>query len=284
MKIRDFYLEQVKKSEELGKETYPAFLYLLHILKMNETEIYLNFDEEMKEDKIQEFNLGYKKYLENNEPIQYIIGKHNFFGYDFIVNNDVLIPRFETEELVANILELYDQYFEGQDVKAVDVGTGSGAIAISLKLEEPHFEIIGTDISEGALRVAEQNAKNLDADVKFLQGDMLEPLKGMKFDFLISNPPYIPSEEEVQSLVKDNEPNVALFGGEDGLKFYRIILAGAKELLNERAIIAFEHGYNKSLEIEKIALNYFPSAKVIHKKDMQKKNRMTFILVGDFQC
>jgi len=282
MKIKDFFNQQTEATAKLEKETYPVYLYLLHVLNMTESEIYLHFEDEMPEDKIKEFELGYQRYLYNNEPIQYIIGKHNFFGYDFVVNKDVLIPRFETEELVANILELYDQYYEGQKVSACDIGTGSGAIAITLNKEEPNFSIIATDISGDALSVARRNNELLEANVEFRQGDMLEPLKGEKFDFLISNPPYIPETEEVASLVKDNEPNVALFGGNDGLKFYKIILSGAKDLLKEKAIIAFEHGYDKSLAIEEIAKTYFKDAKVIHKKDMQKKQRMTFILVGDF--
>lgn len=282
MKIRKFYGQNVKLAEDLNKESYPVFLYLLHVLNYSETDIYMHFDDEINDEQIEKFNEGFNRYLYQNEPIQYVIGYHQFFGYKFHVDNRVLIPRFETEELVENILLLYDKYFENQKVTACDIGTGSGAIAISLKKEEPNFEIIGTDISDLALEVAKLNAKELEADVKFVCGDMLEPLKDHKFDFIISNPPYIPEVEEVDSLVKDNEPNVALFGGEDGLKFYRIILEGASKLMKEKAIIAFEHGYNTYKEIENIAKQCFKKCKVIHKKDLQGKQRMTFILVGEF--
>ena len=128
----------------------------------------------------------------------------------------------------------------------------------------------------------EINNQKFDANVKFLLGSMVEPLVGKKFDIIVSNPPYIPNNEEVQSLVKDNEPNVALFGGEDGLDFYRIILRDAKLIMKEKVLIAFEHGYNKNQEIEDLAHLYFPTAKVVHKKDMQGRDRMSFIFVGDF--
>ena len=111
---------------------------------------------------------------------------------------------------------------------------------------------------------------------------MVKPLYGMKFDIIVSNPPYIPDSEEVQSLVVENEPNIALFGGNDGLKFYRVIIEDAKKISKDKFIMAFEHGYDKNEAIEALILKEFPTAKVIHKKDMQGKNRMTFAIVGDF--
>ena len=112
---------------------------------------------------------------------------------------------------------------------------------------------------------------------------MLEPLKGRKFDIFVSNPPYIPYNEEVMSLVKDNEPNIALFGGSDGMKFYRIILKNVKNYLKKKAIIAFEHGYDKKEEMIKLANTYFPNSKVEVIIDLEGKDRMTFIYVGDFK-
>ena len=111
---------------------------------------------------------------------------------------------------------------------------------------------------------------------------MLAPFKGRKFDIFVSNPPYIPETEEVMSLVKDNEPNIALFGGNDGMKFYRIILSGVKDLLKEKAMICFEHAYDKKEEMIALANHYFPEAKVEVLKDLEGKDRMTFIYVGDF--
>jgi tRNA threonylcarbamoyl adenosine modification protein (Sua5/YciO/YrdC/YwlC family) len=163
-------------------------------------------------------------------------------------------------------------------VDVVDIGCGSGCIGITLKLEEPRMNVTLTDISHEAVLKAMANAKKLGADVSFLEGDMLKPLKGKKFDILVSNPPYIPTNEEIQDLVKDNEPWVALFGGEDGLKFYRIILSEAKAYLKGRNIIAFEHGFDKNKEIKELALKYFPNSEVRQIKDIFGKDRMTIII------
>ena len=144
------------------------------------------------------------------------------------------------------------------------------------------MKVVASDISSEALEVAKKNNQKFNANVEFLQGDMLEPLRGRKFDIFVSNPPYIPLDEEVMSLVKDNEPNIALFGGNDGLKFYRIILSGIKPLLKDKSMICFEHGYDKKEEMIKLAKTYFPKSKVEVLKDLEGKDRMTFIYVGDF--
>ena len=145
------------------------------------------------------------------------------------------------------------------------------------------MNVYGTDISEAAIEVAKKNNEKLGGNVKFLIGDMLEPVKGMKFDIFISNPPYIPQVEEVDSLVKDNEPNIALFGGDDGLKFYRIILSGVKPLLKDKAMIAFEHGYEMRESLHKIIKENLGDVKIETLKDLEGKDRMTFIYVGDFK-
>ena len=246
-----------------------------------DSELYLKIHSEVEEDVLVKFNEIFNRYLQNNEPIQYLIGYSCFYGYDFTVNENVLIPRYETEELVENILYRYDKHFGGKKVDVCDLATGSGCIAITLDLEEPNMNVIASDISFEALEVAEINNKKLGANVKFYQGDMLKPFEGKKFDIFVSNPPYIPADEEVMSLVKDNEPNIALFGGSDGMKFYRIILSGVRELLKEKAMICFEHAYDKKEEMIALANQYFPEAKVEVLKDLEGKDRMTFIYVGD---
>ncbi len=274
---------KLKQEEALnnGKEDSAVIFLLTYLLNLSTTELFNLLDKDINDNDILEFNKLFDLYLHHNKPIQYLVGKTTFYGYDFKVNEDVLIPRFETEELVENILYRYDRYFKDKDVEVVDIGTGSGCIAISLALEEKHMHLTATDISEKAICVARENALNLGAKVDFLVGDMLEPLT-KKYDILVSNPPYIPSSEEVDSLVKDNEPNIALFGGNDGLKFYEIILKNAANYLNEKAMICFEHGYDKKKEIEALALKYFKNAKVETLKDLEGKDRMTFIYIGDF--
>ena len=162
----------------------------------------------------------------------------------------------------------------------VDVGTGSGAIGVTLAVEEPNMEVTVTELSEAALEVAKQNANQLGANVTFYQGDMLQPLieRGLKFDILVSNPPYIPLTEEVDPFVKDNEPHLALFGGEDGLKFYRQILRDAHKVVNEKNIIAFEHAYNHKEAMAQLIKEHFPHSKFETLKDLNGKDRMTIII------
>ncbi len=216
-------------------------------------------------------------------PLGHVLGFEWFYGYRFHVGPDVLIPRPETEELVANVLAAYDEYFSSaENVTAADIGTGSGAIAISIKKEEKNIHMMATDISERAVAVAKQNAEENDAVVGFMVGDMLQPLidRNLKVDILISNPPYIPQEEEMEHSVVDYEPHVALFGGEDGLKFYRIIFENASKVLKERAVMAFEMGYNQKEALSAEARKYFPDAKIEVLKDMSGKNRMLFIYIN----
>ena len=280
------YLEFMKLKEnealENNKEDSAVVLLLENICNLETNALFMKRGEEIEEEYVNKFNEIFEKYLHENKPIQYLIGTSCFYGYDFIVNENVLIPRFETEELVENILYKYDEHFGGKKVEVCDLATGSGCIAITLAKEEPNMHVVATDISKEALEVAKLNNQKFDANVKFLQGDMLTPLKGKKFDIFVSNPPYIPENEDVDSLVKDNEPNLALFGGDDGMKFYRIILQGLRPLLNKKALVAFEHGYDKKEEMLALCKKYFPECKAECIKDLEGKDRMTFIYVGDF--
>jgi len=272
---RELFNEGKKKA--IDKEESAVLILLLYFSKMESAQLYASMNEEVNEEIKTKFEEALDLYVNRNVPIQHITGYQTFFGYDFFVNKDVLIPRSETEQLVENILTIYDEYFFN-DVKVVDIGCGSGCIGITLALEEKKMDVTLTDISHTAIEVAKKNAKSLNANVKFLEGDMLEPIKNMKFDILVSNPPYIPNGEDVDSLVKDNEPRVALFGGEDGLKFYRIILSQAPKYVKGRSLIAFEHAYDKGDEMTKLAKKYFPQAEVRLIKDLNNKDRITIII------
>jgi release factor glutamine methyltransferase len=278
MKYFELLNEATDLCQKENKEDGAAKLLLLHVTKLESHILIAKLKEEAPEFVVSEFNELMEKYVYENVPVQHLTGVEYFFGYEFKVSEDVLIPRFETEELVNNILMTYDELFEGKEVKVVDVGTGSGAIAITLDLEEPNMNVIATDISEEALLIARANNSKLNANVEFFQGDMLAPLDGMKFDIFVSNPPYIPAEEKVDSLVLDNEPHVALFGGDDGLYFYRIILENAHKYLNQTNFLAFEHAYDKGEEMVQLATKYFPKAEVKLLKDMQGKDRMTIVI------
>jgi len=283
MTYQKFIKSMQDKAYENGKEESAVILILEAVTKLETNFLYMKMNEEIEEDIVNKFNDIFNKYLFDNKPVQYLIGYSTFYGYDFMVNENVLIPRFETEELVENVLYRYDKHFKGKKVDVCDLACGSGCIGIALSLEEPNMNVIASDISKEALDVAKYNNEKLNANVKFLQGDMLEPLKSYKFDIFVSNPPYIPNDELVDPLVKDNEPNIALFGGSDGMKFYDIILKGVKPMLKDKAIIAFEHGYDKKAEMISLANKYFPNSKVEVLKDLEGKDRMTFIYVGDFK-
>ena len=271
-----------KRMEDAGYGEQAALLYMLELTNKEAHNLYMEFEEEMDKDIETAYEAGIKRLLQG-EPLGHVLGFEWFYGYRFHVGPDVLIPRPETEELVANVLAAYDEYFSTvENVTAVDIGTGSGAIAISLKKEEENIHMMATDISEDAVTVAKQNADENEAVVNFMVGDMLEPLidRNLKVDILISNPPYIPQEEQMEHSVVDYEPHVALFGGEDGLKFYRIIFENASKVLKERAMMAFEMGYNQREALTAEARKYFPDAKIEVLKDMSGKNRMLFIYIN----
>lgn len=271
--------EHKQEFEENGitLETIKVFLYELCFAR--DINLYLHLDEEADPTVEQLFESGIQRLLQH-EPLNYVLGYCWFYGYKLKVDDNVLIPRYETEELVGNILAMIDEYYQDYaTINLADIGTGSGAIAIALTKEEPKLKVWASDISEGAIQVAKENAKLNDAKIEFSVGNMLDPLieKGLKLDILISNPPYIPSEEDLETSVKDYEPHVALFGGEDGLKYYREIFANAHKILNPNAMLGFEIGYNQKETLTALALEYFKNAKVEVLKDINGKNRMMFI-------
>ena len=260
--------------DDASKDVNVAKVLFYHLADKQPHELYLMYDEEVSSELEAKFLAGMEEYYQG-KPIQYIKGVENFFGRDFKVNEDVLIPRYETEELYRT-----DDYFaEYQSITLCDVGTGSGAIATSLALEEPRLKVFATDISLKAVTVAKDNAKNLGANIEFMVGDMLEPLleNEIKVDIFVSNPPYIPQEQEIEAMVKDNEPHVALFGGNDGLYFYRKIFQGVEPLLQERALLAFEMGFDQRELMEAALQEYFPNDPHEIIKDINGKDRMLFI-------
>ena len=213
------------------------------------------------------------KQLNKGIPVQYIVGNVDFYGYEFKVNKNVLIPRFETEELVNRTINYIKQYIPNP--KIVDLGTGSGCIAITLS-KELNVSVDAVDISESALEVAKQNNEMNKSKVTFYQGNMLEPLN-KKYNVIISNPPYISRNEEIQDLVKNNEPELALYADNDGLYYYEEILKNASNYLEEKYLIAFEIGYLQGEKIKDLALKYLNNINVSIEKDLSEKDRFVFI-------
>jgi len=251
-----------------------TILLLSSLLEVNYFDIYQMLDKEVDREFVDKFKLIIKS-IKEDMPIQYLLGYTSFYGYNFKVNKDVLIPRFETEELVDKTKEYITKYFK-DDLSICDIGTGSGAIAITLKKLFPNSSVTAVDISKKALKVAKDNAKELETDINFVEGNMLDNLES-KYDLLISNPPYLAKDDEIEEQVIKNEPHLALFGGGDGLKFYKEILSKAKRFLNDKSILAFEIGYNQKEHIFKLVDKYFPKAKKICIKDFNDYDRYIFI-------
>lgn len=217
------------------------------------------------------------KRLQNGEPVQYIVGNVDFYGYILDVNENVLIPRFETEELVFDTIKYINKYFN-KKIDILDIGTGSGCIAITLS-KKVNANIDAIDISEKSLEIARKNSKKNKCRVNFFKSDMFSSVN-KKYDVIISNPPYIATNEKIMEIVKNNEPDIALYGGVDGLDFYRTILKESKKYLKEKSIISLEIGSNQAEKIKQLALNYFKSSKIILKNDYNNLNRYVYILNG----
>ena len=224
-----------------------------------------------------------KKYLDSDKledgilklkqglPVQYIVGNVDFYGSIIEVNENVLIPRFETEELVDRVIK---KLKNKKNLDIVDLGTGSGCIAISLA-KNLNSNVDAVDISKEALEVAKKNAINNNVKINFYLGDMLNPLN-KKYDLIISNPPYIAYDEEIMELVKNNEPHLALYADNNGLYYYEQILKNVNKYLKDEYLIAFEIGYKQAKEIELLANTYL-SCKVTIEKDLSGKDRYIFI-------
>ncbi len=212
-------------------------------------------------------------------PIQYIIGNVNFYGNIFKVTPNVLIPRFETEELIEKTKKYITEYFD-TTLDIVDFGTGSGCISITLKKLFPSANITAVDISDKALEIAKINALNNNVEINFLLSDLYENLNE-KYDLIISNPPYLSENDEVEEIVKKNEPNIALYALNDGLEIIERIIKDAPCYLKEKGMIALEMGEHHGDAIIQLANKYLNNAKVIIEHDLQNRDRFAFIFINN---
>src|SRR5690606_23833758 len=264
---------------EKGREEGAAEIILRHVLGVSRAELFARMRDplaEVDERRFKEMVLEHAK----GKPVQYILGFEEIYGRAFTVNRSVRIPRPETEELVQSVLNRLDG---DSPLDVVDVGTGSGIIAVTLKLERPMWHVTAIDISKEALQTAEGNAKALGAEVDFVQGDFLQPFIGEKrFDCVVSNPPYIGLKEipEIDPLVKDHEPDLALFSGDDGLDSYRAIIRQLPYVLKAKALVAFEIGESQGRSVQKLLKNTFPNARVEVVQDINGKDRMVLASLG----
>jgi release factor glutamine methyltransferase len=273
------FLQKKHRDENAGE------LLLRHFTGMSRSQLFANLQLELEDKVIVSFK---KAVIEHGEgrPVQYIIGSEEFYGRSFIVNEEVLIPRPETEELVYGALERIKKLFgTGANLDFVDVGTGSGAIAVTLKLEAPTLEVTASDLASESLEVARENARRLGAEVEFVHGDLLMPFmaKCQSFDVVLSNPPYIPLGDMsgMSEVVTDHEPHRALFAGEDGLNLYRRFMEELPFVLKKTALVGFEVGAGQSELIAEMLRETFPKAEVEIVFDINGKDRIVFATIKE---
>jgi release factor glutamine methyltransferase len=258
--------------ENNHQEAYIAEYLLLEKNGWTKTDLLMNFKKQMP---LAEYN-AYKTDLEKvtlHIPVQYLIGSTEFYGRRFKVNEHTLIPRPETEELVELILK--DNYQENLEV--VDIGTGTGIIALSLSLENPTWKVTGLDISKEALKIAIRNNQALEGQAHFLESDVLSKFpKNKKIDILVSNPPYISYDEweEMDESVREYEPKQALFAENNGLAIYEKIAKESTTVLSETGRIYLEIGYLQGESVSQIFKEAYPTKSVRVIKDLNGQDRI----------
>jgi release factor glutamine methyltransferase len=274
MKIKEILDYGVNRFQEISDAPRNEIeLLVMHVCHVKKIDLLLGSDQEVKRNDEQTIKQLIDERLQGI-PLQYIIGTQEFMGLNFIVTKNVLIPRQDTEILVEEIIKRY-KYQKG--LKILDIGTGSGAISISLAKFLKKSSIVSLDISKEALTVAKLNAmKNkVENQITFIESNLFQNLTtDESFDIIVSNPPYIPSKDilDLQREVKDYEPMLALDGGEDGLDYYREITKNSVDFLKKDALLAYEIGYDQGIDVSKMLENHFYNIEII--KDLQKHDRV----------
>lgn len=271
---REIYFSLKKENNKYLNETVIRML-LCDANNFLDSDLFLKFDKEV---------LNYKILLSNidrvrqGEPIQYVLGYAYFLNEIYLVNKDTLIPRQESEQLVLdtskNIAELFKNM---QKVNILDVGTGSGILAISLKKEFIEANVEALDISIDALKVAKENAKKHNVAINFINADILTYKFDDFYDVIISNPPYIKSEDTVDEQVLKYEPHLALFASPSTL-FYECIFKAYSKYINKKYLLAFEIGEDQVEDLTKFINQFLPSTKYEFKKDLYNKYRFLYII------
>lgn len=261
-----------------GKEESLARFLLMYILDEHSQQFTNNISEQLSKEKEELYFSLIDKHIEKNMPLSHLAGFEYFYDRKFKVTKDVLSPRMETEELIYKVIE-YIKSINKNNIKILDLCTGSGIIGITLRkeLESKSLEVVASDISEEALKVAKENAIMNEAEVKFIQSDIFENINE-KFDIIVSNPPYIAYNDKItmEDNVLNYDPHLALFAEEDGMYFYREIVENAKEYLEEDGIVFFEIGYDQREKILKLANENGFKAEVY--KDINGRDRMAILV------
>lgn len=275
--VKEIVAQAAIQLKEAGIEENQIDSWLLaeHFLGVSRQDIFLDPQKKISEADAEKYMQKVQLRL-NHIPLQHITGHQQFLDFDFLVDENVLIPRPETELLVEQAVSYINNelYNEKETIKVLDMCTGSGCIAISVDRLCEKADVTAVDISEKALETAKENNDRNNGNVSFVKSDLFENIKE-KYDIIISNPPYIPSGdmEELMEEVRDHEPHLALDGSDDGLKFYRKICKMAREFLNDEGKIFFEIGYDQGETVpELLRMNNFTNIEVL--KDFAGNDRM----------
>lgn len=261
-----------------GKEESLARFLLMYMLDES-PQLFLNcMSEQMSKENEEKYFSLIEKHIKKDVPLSHLVGFEYFYDRKFKVTKDVLSPRMETEELIYKVIE-YVKTSNKNNLKILDLCTGSGIIAITLKkeLDQITIDVVASDVSEEAIEVAKENAQYHDADVRFIQSDIFNNIND-KFDIIVSNPPYIDRKDEVtmKENVLNYDPHLALFAEEEGMYFYRKIIEQAKDYLKENGVMFFEIGYDQKDKIIKLSKKNGYLAQVY--KDINGRYRMAFLV------
>ena len=269
---------QLLEEKKIDSASLKARLLLAYCCHTTKEKLLLQLEEEATKEQQEQYWEGIEQ-LKKGIPLQYILQKQEFMKLDFYVNSSVLIPQPDTEILVEEMLKLEKMQ---EPTRILDLGTGSGAIAISLCVWNPNIQVVGVDISKEALAVAKKNAKihQVEKRIQWLESDLFEKVEG-KFDVIVSNPPYI-ATKEIQTLEKEvqNEPRLALDGGMDGLKFYRRIVKEAKNYLKIGGYLGLEIGYDQKEKVMELLQEAKGYSEITVKQDLAGRNRVMIARVG----
>ena len=261
-----------------GKEESLARFLLMYMLDESSQLFSNKLSEQLSKEIEEKYFSLIEKHIREDVPLSHLVGFEYFYNRKFKVTKDVLSPRMETEELIYKVVE-YVKATKKNNLKILDLCTGSGIIAITLKKELDQFfiDVVASDISEEAIKVAKENAQFHDATIKFIQSDIFDNIDE-KFDIIVSNPPYIDRKDEVtmQDNVLKYDPHLALFAEEEGMYFYRKIIEQANNYLNNNGVIFFEIGYDQKEKIIKLADMNGYSTEVY--KDINGRDRMAFLV------
>ena len=277
MKLAQIFKDFEEKLIAQGEEAESLSFVYRSLKELSFTDFIFTLQQEATEEEKQFVEEIYKK-LAAHIPAQYIIGHAEFFGIQLKVDERVLIPRPETEEIVDLILTENPE----KNLKVLDIGTGSGAIALALAKNRPDWSVTAADISEDALELATENAKRQNLDLTFIRTDCSSEISS-KYDIIVSNPPYISRSDEVEVglNVLHSEPHLALFADEDGLAIYRRIGEDSKDYLNDGGKIYLEIGYKQGQSVPNLFRKNFPEKRVRTLKDQFGQDRMVVIDDGE---